>query len=160
MGEYEHLVVELKRPKLVAGGDEIGQIRKYAYTVSEDPRFDKGKTRWTFVLVVNDLNALGEAECRPQAGRKYGHIAAHDNLDIYVLKWSSVIQDCEWRHEFYRQELDLEVQEADAREYVEKKYAEYIPQSDGTGAAKPPVAKPAPAPVADKAKRAGGRKLG
>ena len=127
-GEFEHLVIELKRPKLVAGGDEIAQIRKYAYTVSEDPRFDKGRTRWTFMLVVNELNKLGEAECQPQNGRQYGHIVAHDHLNVYVLKWSSVIQDCEWRHEFYRKELDLEVQEADAREYVEKKYAQYLPK--------------------------------
>jgi hypothetical protein len=162
MGEYEHLVIELKRPSTKGGGDEISQIRNYAHTVQDDARFDKGKTRWTFVLVVNELDKLGEAECRPQSGRKYGHIGAFDNLDIYVMKWSSIIQDCEWRHEFYRKELDLEVQEEDARQYVEKKYAEYLPPADGTSAAKPPEANAAsasapPAKAKAKAKPARGR---
>lgn len=141
-GEYEHLVIELKRPKLLAGGDEISQIRSYAHTIIGDQRFDKEKTRWTFVLVVNGLNKIGESECQPQSGRKYGHIGAYDNLDIYVMKWSSVIQDCEWRHEFYRKELDLEVQEEDARHHVNKKYAEYLPKDDGIG-----VDLPAPGPA-------------
>jgi hypothetical protein len=35
----EHLIVELKAPKVKVGADEITQIEKYAYTVAEDERF-------------------------------------------------------------------------------------------------------------------------
>ena len=58
-GHFEHLVIELKRPSVKAGSEEISQIENYAFTILSDPRFDKAKTRWTFVLVVNDLDALG-----------------------------------------------------------------------------------------------------
>lgn len=135
-GQFEHLVIELKRPKLNAGNKEIGQIENYAYTVARDPRFDKRKTKWTFMLLVNDVDAFGDAKCQPQPGRQWGHIVEQDHLSIYVKKWASVITEAEWRHEFYRHALDLEMQDADGREYVEAKHAQYLPKpkpNDPTG---------------------------
>jgi hypothetical protein len=37
--DIEHLVVELKAPKVGIGADEITQIKRYALAVSEDERF-------------------------------------------------------------------------------------------------------------------------
>jgi hypothetical protein len=37
--EREHLVVELKRPSVKVGADEITQVKKYAFTVADDERF-------------------------------------------------------------------------------------------------------------------------
>ncbi len=133
-GYFEHLVVELKRPSVKAGSEEISQIENYAFTVLDDPRFDKVKTRWTFVLVVNDLDALGEQKCQPQQGRQFGHLHERANLNIFVKKWSSVIQECEWRHEFYRSALDLELKESDGRAYVEKTHERFLPKVDQDGA--------------------------
>jgi hypothetical protein len=133
-GHFEHLVVELKRPSVKAGQTEINQIEKYAFTVQKDPRFDKVKTRWTFLLVVNDLDEIAEAKAQPQPGRQYGHLFQGENLNIFVKKWSGIIQECEWRHEFYRRELELELQDADGREYVEKKHAQFLPPTDAAPA--------------------------
>ena len=37
--EREHLMVELKRPSVKIGQDEISQIEEYAFTIAEDQRF-------------------------------------------------------------------------------------------------------------------------
>ncbi|RYE81697.1 MAG: hypothetical protein EOO74_00240 [Myxococcales bacterium] len=55
-GEYEHLVVELKRPGVKVGRDEAWQIGDYARTVAAHPGFNKSKTRWKFVVVSSELN--------------------------------------------------------------------------------------------------------
>ena len=101
---------------------------------------DKGKTKWTFMLLVNDVDELGDEKCQPQAGRRYGHLVERDHLNIYVKKWPALLSDAEWQHDFYRKALDLEMQEADGREYVEKKHAQYLPKRD----AQPAKSKRAP----------------
>ena len=64
--EFEHLVIELKRPSCKIGQKEIGQIENYAFTVADDERFDKLKTKWNFILVGNDLNQFADRKCRVQ----------------------------------------------------------------------------------------------
>jgi hypothetical protein len=51
-----------------------------------------------------------------------------------VKKWASIIQECKWRHEFYRNELDLQVQAGDAVKYLERKHAQYLPKLAKPGA--------------------------
>ena len=144
-GHFDHLVIELKRPSVKGGQDEIGQIQKYAFTVQKDPRFDKEKTRWTFVLVVNDVDEMGDQLCT-QTDREYGHVTQRDNLNVFVWKWSRVLQDCQWRHEFYRKQLDLELQEGDGRAFVEQKHAHLLPEVDrGAKVKKPGKGKKPPA---------------
>lgn len=44
-GEKRNLVIELKRPTVDAGQDELSQIKKYATNISKDKRFPKEKTK-------------------------------------------------------------------------------------------------------------------
>ena len=47
--DIEHLVVELKAPKVKIGSDEMNQIRKYALAVRKDERFSTVRgVRWHF----------------------------------------------------------------------------------------------------------------
>ncbi|PHR96777.1 MAG: hypothetical protein COA78_28320 [Blastopirellula sp.] len=62
--EREHLVVELKRPSVKIGSDEITQIEKYAYTVVADERFQHVDTRWSFWVISNDLDDFARTRTR------------------------------------------------------------------------------------------------
>lgn len=53
---FEHLVIELKRPTLTLTLKEMDQIRDYALTVAENPMFDKTRTKWHFVLLGQRLD--------------------------------------------------------------------------------------------------------
>jgi hypothetical protein len=71
--EREHLVVELKRPSVKIGADEITQVQKYAFTVSDDERFRHLKTRWSFWVLSNDLDAYARVQTR-QMGKARGQV--------------------------------------------------------------------------------------
>ena len=125
-GQYEHLVVELKRPSLKIGSNETMQIEDYAFRVAADPRFDKMQTKWKFVIVGTELQSTIEAKCQ-QSDRAFGHIIKQANLDVFVWKWATVIQDCKWRHEFYRNELQIDIQEEDSFRYLQKMHSKFVP---------------------------------
>ena len=64
--EREHLVVELKRPSVKIGPEEITQVQKYAFTVADDERFRHLKTRWSFWVLSNDLDPYAKVQTRQQ----------------------------------------------------------------------------------------------
>lgn len=134
-GEFEHLVVELKRPKVVLGAKEINQIRDYAYTVSADERFDKGKTKWTFLLVGDALDAYGE-EATHQSGRPDGLIEIKPYMEVWVKPWSAILQACEWQYDFYRKALEHEATKQDSAQYLQEKYAKHLPDLNQPAAPK------------------------
>ena len=58
--ELEHLIVELKRPKVKIGDKEITQVEKYAISVANDERFQSvNGLRWTFWAISDDVGDYG-----------------------------------------------------------------------------------------------------
>jgi len=125
---FEHLVVELKRPDCKLGQKELGQIENYAFSVTDDERFDKGRTKWTFILVGNELAPFADRKCR-EHGRQYGHIHASDDgaVNIYVKKWSTIIAEAKWRYKFFKDKLELEVGTADGLRYLRQRHRDRLP---------------------------------
>ncbi len=70
-GEFDYLVVELKRPSQKITDEVIAQIKKYAYAVQADPRFDKQRCHWKFIAVSNELDDYAKRE---RAEREDGRI--------------------------------------------------------------------------------------
>ncbi len=125
--EYENLVIELKRPKVKLNEDHLVQIKKYARAVAKHTLFDKEKTKWTFYLVSTDYNDAVEQECN-QRDRRIGHIFQGKNIDIWVKRWSDIIQESKGRLEFVRKQMDYSVKSNDeGLEYLRKKHKEYLP---------------------------------
>ena len=127
-GKFEHLVIELKRPTCKLGQKEISQIENYAFTVSADERFDKQRTKWTFILIGNDFLPFGEQKAKVQ-NREHGHIHASDDgtLNIYIKKWSSIIDQAKWRYNFFREKLELQVTSSDGLNLLKSKYPQFLP---------------------------------
>ncbi len=51
----EHLIVELKAPKVRIGQKEVGQIKEYAEAVVGDPQFASSNVSWDFWVVSTEL---------------------------------------------------------------------------------------------------------
>ena len=62
--ELEHLVVELKAPKVDIGKKEIDQIESYAFAVAEDARFRSINTKWDFWIISGDYDGVCETQAR------------------------------------------------------------------------------------------------
>jgi hypothetical protein len=123
----ENLVIELKRPSLNAGITEMGQIMSYASKVANDKRFQKGKTRWKFILITKDYSVELEPQLK-QKNRKFGHVSEGDNFDVYILSWGDIISEAKQRHEFIKEKLNLNLKNnEEGLGYLKAKYKQYLP---------------------------------
>lgn len=127
-GEREHLVVELKRPSVRIGSEEITQIKKYAYAVAEDGRFHNTETRWNMWLVSNEMNEFAEKEAS-QDHRDFGLIVDLPRLQVWVHTWGQVIEAARRRLRFFQEQLGYAPSAEKAREYLHLKHAEYLPST-------------------------------
>jgi hypothetical protein len=127
--EYEHLVVELKRPTVNISQNEIQQVKRYATKVLGNRHFDKNKTHWTFVVLSDDIadDAIEEVK---QRDRKPGQIFLGDYHEIWVRRWSEVIHDARIRLNFVQEKLNFAVEDnVEGREYLKKKFAHLLPEA-------------------------------
>jgi DNA gyrase/topoisomerase IV subunit A len=122
--EREHLVVELKAPKVKIGQDEINQIESYAFAVAEDERFKHLKTKWNFWIISNDLDAYAKRRLK-QDNKGKGIIYDADGITIWVKTWGELIQECKHRLEFIREKLDINIDNSDGLKYLQESYSEY-----------------------------------
>lgn len=128
-GHKTNLIIELKKPTVDAGVEELMQIKLYASRICQDRRFPKEKTKWKFLLVTKDIKSDIESELE-QSDRKYGHVISTDIYDVYVLTWGHILNEAKTRYEFIKEKLNLNLMNNDRNlEYLKSKYAEYLPDS-------------------------------
>jgi Histidine kinase-, DNA gyrase B-, and HSP90-like ATPase len=125
--EFEHLVIELKRPTVKISLDEIQQVKRYATKVIDNRYFDKAKTKWTFIAVSDDIanDALEDVSPRD---RKPGHVHSGKMHDIWVFRWSEMIHQAKLRLKYVQDKLNVAVEDdAEGRAYLREKYAHLLP---------------------------------
>ena len=126
--EFEHLVVELKKPDVVIGKDEIDQIESYAFAVAEDERFRGLKARWHFWIISNDYNRYAErklSDDRYEQGVIYRTTAGQD-ITIWLKTWSQLMKENKHRLQFIREKLNFNIDSEQALRHLKKTYAQYI----------------------------------
>ena len=123
----ENLVIELKKPTKNAGIEELNQIKTYATKVSEDARFTKDKTKWTFILLVKDVKNEIKNDME-QEDRIYGHVIKSKHVNVFVKCWGDVIRTAETKYKYIKDKLNLNLQtNEDALSLLREKYKQYLP---------------------------------
>lgn len=126
--QFEHLVIELKRPTVNVSQDEIGQVKRYASKVVENRYFDKGRTRWKFVVLSDGIAADAKADVN-QRNREPGHVTSADDYDIWALTWSQVIHSAKVRLDWIQKQLELEVSaNSEGLEYLRQRFSHLLPE--------------------------------
>ncbi|WP_247327160.1 ATP-binding protein [Bradyrhizobium sp. 141] len=127
MDEREHLVVELKRPSVKVGAEEITQVEKYAYTIAKDERFRGLKTRWTFWVVSNDLDDFASVRTR-QKDKPRGQVSQTEDglIEVWVKTWSEIISECKARLRFVQDHLQANVDKDASLSYLKVTYDRYL----------------------------------
>ena len=126
--EVEHLVVELKKPDVVIGKDELDQIESYAFAVAEDERFRGLKARWHFWIISNDYDQYAKrklSDDRYEQDVIYRTTVDQD-ITIWLKTWSQLIQENNHRLRFIRDKLNYNIDSEQALGYLKKTYAQYI----------------------------------
>lgn len=124
----EHLVIELKRPSVKIGPDEITQIERYAFAVAGDERFASTSTRWEFWVVSNELSDYAKQRSS-QLNLPVGAIHQSDSLTIWVHSWGQVIEACRRRLKFVQENLNYQSTRDNAIQYLRTTHASYLPDT-------------------------------
>lgn len=123
----EHLVVELKAPRVKVGQKEATQIRDYAEAVTSDPQFTSANVTWNFWIVSTELSS-GVQNDADAANSPPGCISAWSNgVNIWAKTWSEIIAECESRLNYYRECLNYEASQDDELEYFKRLHADVAP---------------------------------
>ena len=126
--EHEHLVVELKAPRVVIGDTEITQIKNYARAVARDPRFDRLQVQWDFVIVSTDLDEAAKADAS-QTGRERGLVWEQEGIRVWARSWAEVIDEAEYRLNFVKERLGYAPSDELGLDYLRRAHAQFVPDS-------------------------------
>lgn len=127
-GSHEFLVVELKRPKQRINSEVLGQIKSYAFAVAKDERFDQKRTKWTFMVVSNEMDEFAMLEAR-QKDRPEGVIFQSDDssITVWAKTWSEILNDARARLIFFSRQLDYQVDSDTELDYLKRAHSKCIP---------------------------------
>ncbi len=125
--DIEHMVVELKAPKIKIGADEITQAKKYAIAVTKDERFGTVKgVRWHFWLVSNayDDYARSEMDTGPDPERRL--IMRGPNVTVGIKTWGELIEENRARLQFFQEHLQHTADESAAIKYLQERHSQFL----------------------------------
>lgn len=128
-GEYDYLIIELKRPSKKIDDQVIMQIKGYANAVAKDERFHNIPARWTFIAVSNDMTDDAHAEAN-QRDRPRGLISDNKehNITVWIKTWAEIINDARARLEFLNKTLNYQADMDTAKKYLFQTHEKFIPK--------------------------------
>lgn len=108
----ENVVVELKRPTVSLGEDQLSQVKKYMRVIRSDDRFNASNVKWTYFLIGNKLNKNGYIADELASHKNLGeqhlvHIDERGNNKIYVMTWSDIFDEFLKRHNYLMNKLQF-----------------------------------------------------
>ena len=120
--EVEHLIVELKRPKVRIGDEEITQVEKYAISVANDERFRSvNGVKWTFWAISDDMDAYGDYRMGES-----GVISSKANITVGIKTWGQIIEENKARLQFFQEKLEHQVDDETALKHLQEKYQKFL----------------------------------
>ncbi|WP_282700744.1 ATP-binding protein [Streptomyces sp. CC219B] len=132
-GERHHLIIELKRPSVVLGMTEFGQISSYAEAVMSDDRFRESSVTWDFWLVGNAMDKTLR-QMAHQVDRVPGCAVSTPRFRIMVKTWGEIIEDCQERLRFHSAQLEYQSSTEHAMDYLVRNHGDVLAElvADGT----------------------------
>jgi hypothetical protein len=125
--DIEHLVIELKAPKVKLTSDHMTQIEDYALAVEEDDRF---KTipglKWHFWLVSDGYNSQVTARIKNGPDPQRRLIQKGDRVQIGVKAWGEIIEENNARLQFLQQKLEHRVDDGQALAHLQERHREFL----------------------------------
>src|SRR5207244_12524044 len=105
--EIEHLVVELKAPKVNITTEHLDQIEGYALAVEEDARFNRVQgLKWHFWIISDEYNARVSARIRNGPDPLRRLVQKGDRVSIGVKTWGELLEENNARLQFINEKLE------------------------------------------------------
>jgi hypothetical protein len=125
--EYEHLVVEIKAPKVKLAAKELTQIKDYALSVARDSRFHRvDGVRWHFWLVSDEYDDFVAAEIESGPDPKRRLVNRGPNFSIGVKTWGEILDENSARLQFIKEKLEHRADEGQALAFLQERHREFL----------------------------------
>jgi hypothetical protein len=122
----EYLVVELKRPSVTLGKEELDQIEAYAIAITEDEQFNQPHISWDFWLIGNAYNGYVERKLKTP-GNPHGCALIAPKFRVHVRSWAEVLGEAEHRHKYVERALDVISDEESGLAYLNRVHQALLP---------------------------------
>jgi hypothetical protein len=120
-----HLVVELKRPgKLTM--DHYGQVMNYAAAITDHPEVKGAHHVWSFWLVGSDTDGALDRQ-RSQDPLRPGLAHRDGSVEVCIVTWGELLEGLRRKYRWYRDNLDIPLNEETGLAYLRRIHAEYAP---------------------------------
>lgn len=118
-----HLIIELKRPKVKIGLNEVIQTIQYADAIRNDPRFSMTKAKWTFIAISSERDMKLESYFDDIEN---GVIAKKDSYEILARTWAEIFDECKSKLQFFQEKLQYKVASSDSFDHLKKNFPNYV----------------------------------
>jgi Histidine kinase-, DNA gyrase B-, and HSP90-like ATPase len=122
----EYLVVELKRPSVTLGKEELDQLEAYAIGITEDEQFSQPHISWDFWLIGNAYGDYVDRKLKTP-GNPHGCALIAPKFRVHVRSWAEVLGEAEHRHKYIEQALDAISDEDSGLTYLNRVHRDLIP---------------------------------
>ena len=125
--DRQHLVVELKRPRVKIDAKVTAQIESYAFAVADDGRFRSVSAKWVFWALSNDMDEVVVRKVS-QRDRAHGILFQDENqrITIWIKTWSQLINECRTRLRFFEEKLNYTPDRDSSLEHLNATYQKYL----------------------------------
>jgi hypothetical protein len=125
--DIEHLVVELKAPRVNLTAEHMTQIEDYALAVEEDDRFKTvAGLKWHFWLISDSYNSQVAARIKNGPDPQRRLIQKGDRVQIGVKTWGEVSEENNARLQFIKEKLEHRVDDGQALAHLQEKHREFL----------------------------------
>ena len=125
--DLEHLVIELKAPKVVINATHLMQIEGYALAVEEDPRFNRvDGLRWHFWIISDEYDKAVQARIRNGPDPQRRLIQKGERVMVGVKTWGEVLEENNARLQFVKEKLEHRVDDGQALAYLQERHREFL----------------------------------
>jgi hypothetical protein len=108
--DVHNIIVEIKHPQKRIGLDQLQQVKTYLQVIRDEARFNATSYTWEFLLIGSKFDDSGLMENEIKNSERKGErglVQDLNNQKIYVKTWSEAINECERRHTFITEKLEL-----------------------------------------------------
>lgn len=125
--DLEHLVIELKAPKVVIDAKHLMQIEGYALAVEEDARFNRVEgLRWHFWIISDEYNKEVQARIRNGPDPQRRLIQKGDRVRVGVKTWGEVLEENNARLQFVKEKLEHRADDGQALAFLQERHRELL----------------------------------
>ena len=126
----EHIVIELKRPSISIGQEQLAQIENYAQTVAADTRFAAIDTVWEFWIVGDKIDdrikhKFGQGNLPDDVYQDFEQEGHH--ITIRAVTWARIIQDARHRMTFVKDALGYDPSSEASIDYLRQRHGKVLP---------------------------------